>query len=210
MGTVAEFSVEGAEFALGRMFEGYPDVEVEVERIVPTDESVIPYVWVRNVDPGAVEHVARVHPAIREIEVVDSTDATHLCRMAWEPEYSGVLSVLTELDVTLLSAVGTASSWRIEVRAGDPGEIAALQAYWRDGGVPVTLVRLSAITPIETGTELTDAQREALALAHERGYFETPRRVTQADLAAELGISRQALGSRIRRGLDALLAQVLP
>ena len=47
--------------------------------------------------------------------------------------------------------------------------------------------------------DVTDPQREALKLAYEYGYFNTPREATLAEIAEELGISQQALGSRLRR-----------
>nr|WP_255473553.1 helix-turn-helix domain-containing protein [Halogeometricum sp. CBA1124] len=53
---------------------------------------------------------------------------------------------------------------------------------------------------------MTDLQRETLALAIRRGYFEVPRSATLSDLAAELGVSKQAVSERLRRAL-ALLAR---
>ena len=57
---------------------------------------------------------------------------------------------------------------------------------------------------------LTEPQREALVAAHEAGYFDTDRGATLAEIAPGLGISRQALAGRLRRGhrqlIDATLA----
>jgi len=53
---------------------------------------------------------------------------------------------------------------------------------------------------------LTSEQREALKLAYEEGYYDDPRGTDQAALADSLGISRQALSARLRRGYRALLA----
>ncbi|AEH36174.1 helix-turn-helix domain-containing protein [Halopiger xanaduensis] len=50
------------------------------------------------------------------------------------------------------------------------------------------------------------AQLEALELAYERGYFDEPRRATLEDLAAGVGITRQSLAGRLRRGHRNLLA----
>jgi len=63
--------------------------------------------------------------------------------------------------------------------------------------IPVTLAELHALTPVETETEaaLTDTQQEALVLAYERGYFESPHEVTMEELGDELGISQQAIAS---------------
>ena len=70
---------------------------------------------------------------------------------------------------------------------------------------------MHALAPVETETEaaLTDTQLEALALAYERGYFEFPREVTLEALGEELGISRQAVGSRIRGGINHVLGSTL-
>ena len=57
--------------------------------------------------------------------------------------------------------------------------------------------------------ELTDKQREALELAYAEGYFERPRRTNQAELADELGISKQALSCRLARAEEALFGQLL-
>lgn len=40
----------------------------------------------------------------------------------------------------------------------------------------------------------------------DRGYFDEPRRATLDDLASELGITRQSLAGRLRRGHRNLLA----
>jgi predicted DNA binding protein len=75
----------------------------------------------------------------------------------------------------------------------------------------VALTALHALTPVESTPEatLTDAQHEALVLAYERGYFDSPRGVTLAELGAELGVSQQAVGARLRRGIRRTLARTL-
>jgi predicted DNA binding protein len=46
-------------------------------------------------------------------------------------------------------------------------------------------------------------------LALRRGYFATPSEVELADLADDLGISRQAVSNRIRRANEKILHKVL-
>jgi len=46
-------------------------------------------------------------------------------------------------------------------------------------------------------------------LAYERGYFNLPRDVTMEELGEELGISQQAVASRLRRGIRNILAGTL-
>jgi predicted DNA binding protein len=49
-----------------------------------------------------------------------------------------------------------------------------------------------------------------LVLAYERGYFESPHEVTMEELGDELGISQQAIASRLRRGMKQILGNTLP
>jgi predicted HTH transcriptional regulator len=56
---------------------------------------------------------------------------------------------------------------------------------------------------------LTDSQQTALRLAAARGYYSVPRDVTAEDLAAELGITHQALSERLRRGHGSLVDHLL-
>ena len=55
------------------------------------------------------------------------------------------------------------------------------------------------------GQTLSPKQREALVVARDRGYFEVPRRATLSDLAAELGVSQQAISERLRRGTNKVM-----
>lgn len=74
-------------------------------------------------------------------------------------------------------------------------------------------VRLESLYREEEGGQprfgLTEPQREALVRAYEAGYFDTDRAVTLSDVAADLGISRQALSGRLRRAHRQLVAATL-
>lgn len=56
---------------------------------------------------------------------------------------------------------------------------------------------------------LTDRQAGALVSAYERGHYDTPRRTTLGELAAELGVSRQAVSTLLRRGHRRLVESTL-
>jgi len=79
--------------------------------------------------------------------------------------------------------------------------------------VGVTLQRVHQLrdegdAPVATRWNVTPAQEAALRAALEAGYFEVPRAVTAAEVAAELDIGKSAFLERLRRGQGALLAQV--
>jgi predicted DNA binding protein len=61
----------------------------------------------------------------------------------------------------------------------------------------------------DDGSSLTDSQREALLLAYERGYYDSPRTTNLSDLGEFLGISRQAVSNRLKRGTRQLIEETL-
>lgn len=212
MATEATFTIPTREFPLGSVFEQYPDVEVELERLIPATDVVIPYVWVRGATiDDDVEDAFADHPGVRRLELVDVVEDEYLLKVEWALSYEGVLSTLAETDLPLVSAVGTATQWTFDVRGDDRGDVAAFQQRCRELDISISLERLHALTPVESEAEtaLTDAQQEALVLAMERGYFESPREATLEELGAELAISDQAVAARIRRGTSSVLERTL-
>jgi len=212
MATEATFTVPSDQFPLGTVFEQLPGVTVELERIIPSRDVVIPYFWVRGTEVDDVEGAFDEHPGVNDIRLVDSVADEYLLRGEWALDYDDVLTVLTETAVPLIEATGTSRQWTFDVRGDDRSDIADFQHRCRDLDIPVSLTELHALTPVETAAEagLTDTQQEALTLAYERGYFESPRAVTLDELGEELGISQQAVGSRLRGGTRHVLGETLP
>ena len=211
MATEATFAVPSDQFPLGTVFNQLPGVKVELERIIPKQEVVIPFFWVRGTDVDDVENAFDPHPGVREIRLVDSVENEHLLRVEWRLDYDDVLTVLTETEIPIINATGTNQQWTFEVRGEDQPDIAAFQQRCQELDITVTLTELCALTPVDTAAEagLTDTQQEALVLAYERGYFESPREVTLAELGEELGITQQAFGSRLRKGNKYVIGSTL-
>jgi len=210
MATKMEFTVPTAEFPLGSIFENVPGVTVELERLIPHETLMIPYFWVRGVETGDIEAAFESHPGVTDIRVVDSIDDEYLMRAEWVREYDGLLTALSEASLTVLSAIGTADGWRFEVRGDTQDAIAAFQTYYQEQDIPVDIATIHALLPIQGDSyELTETQREALVLAYERGYFDTPRESPLEEIAGELGITPQSLSSRLRRGHRRLISQTL-
>ncbi|MFD1564360.1 bacterio-opsin activator domain-containing protein [Haloarchaeobius amylolyticus] len=212
MATEATFTVPSDQFPLGTVFKQLPDVTVELERIIPAQDIVIPYFWVRGTVADDIEDAFTGHPGVADIRLVDSVADEYLLRVEWALEYSGVLSTLVETDIPLIKASGTNQQWTFEVRSDARSDLATFQQRCRDREIPITLTEIHALTPVETATEeaLTDTQQEALVLAYQRGYFESPREVTMEEIGNELGISQQAVASRLRRGIKHILGSTLP
>lgn len=211
MATEATVTVPSDEFPLGTIFAQFSDVTVELERLIPSQDVVIPYFWVRGTEVADIEAAFTGHPGVDRIKLVDSVENEYLLRVEWVLEYDDLLSILTETGIPLINATGTNEQWTFDIRGDSRSDIATFHSRCREVGIPITLTALHELTPMQTGTEqaLTDKQKEALGLAYERGYFESPRKVTMEDIGKELGISQQAVASRLRHGIKHTLEHTL-
>ncbi|MFW6449060.1 MAG: helix-turn-helix domain-containing protein [Halobacteriota archaeon] len=80
--------------------------------------------------------------------------------------------------------------------------------------IGVSIERIHPLGPEVSGSperrfDLTPAQEEALAVAHELGYFSVPRGATAGEVADRLGISKSAFLERLRRGQAGLVGQAV-
>lgn len=210
MAVVAEFAIDAMEFPLGRLFEDMSGITLELERVIPTDRSIIPYLWVRGAEVEDISALPDRLPDLEAIALVDQVADEYLLRLEWK-DSDGIVEAIIETEIVLLSGVGSADRWTFEVRGDDRDTVSKFQRYCREHDIPITLTGLHALSRLQGGEEydLTDAQREALELAYERGYFQVPREASLEEIAEELGITGQSLGSRLRRGMHRLIGSTL-
>jgi predicted DNA binding protein len=206
---VAEFTARIDDFPLGPALGATDTRRVELERVVPTDGGVLPFFWVWTDDPDAYVSAAAEHPAVESVTVLSRVDDGALCRARWQDDGTGLVAAIVTSGVTVLDTTTDGSRWRIRVRATDRDDVSALLAQCREADVEIELTRIAPESGPDEYDGLTEAQREILLLALESGYFEEPRAASLADLAAELGVSRQAVGTRLRRAHANLIERSL-
>lgn len=210
MATVMEFTSPAEEFPLGTVFENLPDVTVELERLIPDGTLIIPYFWVRGAKATDIEAAFETHAGVVSVDLIDEAGSEYLMRAEWDREYFGVLNALGEANIVVLSGVGTKNGWRFEVRGENRQVISDFRTLCHEHDIPIEITAVHALLPLGGDSyELTDTQREALVLAYERGYFDSPRAVSLDTIADELGITQQSLSSRLRRGHRRLIGGTL-
>lgn len=212
MVSIATFTLPADEFPLGRVFETYPDATLELDRVVPFNDTMMPCFWVSEPgdDLSGVLSVFEALPELRSAELLVDLGDRGLFRAEWHPDFLGIMAAIAASGVTVLSASGSRDGWRFELRETDADQLSAFTRYCTSHGIPATLSHLdqiSATGPDETG--LTAEQYEALRLAYREGYYDDPRGTDLAALADELGISRQAFAGRLRRAYRALVEDAL-
>ena len=209
MTVIADISVPAAAFPLGRVLDDLPEVEIELERIVPLREAIIPLFWISGDDPAVIETTLRDHPETEAVEQLTSADDETLFEVRWSPEINGVIGALVDTRAKILEASGTADTWDFRLRFSSHEELSAFNMALTENDVPVTLRHIYNPTVPEEESTLSAQQRDALLTAYRQGYFEVPRGTTLSELADTVEISDSALSQRLRRATGALVEHTL-
>ncbi|WP_267640688.1 helix-turn-helix domain-containing protein [Haloarchaeobius amylolyticus] len=206
MAIIAEVTIASDAFPLGQLTLEEPGMRIELERVVPTDDTVIPFFWAQGGDFEAFERRAGELESVDRLTVLDRLDDAVLYRVTWGEDVVSFVSVIADLGATILEAHGN-HKWLFRLRFRDHGDLSAFSSWCAENEVPFELRRLHSLADVQGQSYdfgLTDEQREALEIAVRLGYYKVPKRATLADVSAKLDISEQATGERLRRAMDKL------
>jgi predicted DNA binding protein len=210
--TIAEFRVPAENFALSATLAAL-DVSFEAERVTAYDtDRVLPLLWATGSreDLGALGDRLRADPSVEAVELVAGLEDEQLYRMEWVRDVRFVVHILVEEDAAILGASGSREYWQFRALFPDRAAVSATHDFCERWDLGVTLDSIYEMNAERHGRfGLTRAQSEALVIALARGYFDVPRAATMDDLAAELGISRQAVSERLRRAHRRLIRSTM-
>jgi predicted DNA binding protein len=210
MSLFGEFHVPAKAFALHETLRVMPELIVEIERVVATDEILTPYFWASGVDRGEFEQAVGSDPTVRDVQYIDDYDRSMLYRARWTEKVESLVYAYTEVGVTILDASAQRDEWELRMRFNDRDGLDQFQSYCSDYDIPYRLTQLFARAhPRGVGQYgLTEKQHEALVTAWEMGYFSSSS-VSLEDIADRLGITQQSLSERLYRGHEALISNTL-
>ncbi len=209
MTVIAEITVPAEAFVLGGLLEEESAVRVELERIVPLQEAIIPLFWVSGGDATVTEKQLHDQSQVEAVDVLAVIDDRVLYEVRWSDDVNGLVQALVESRAKILKASGTDGVWDLRLRFLSHGDLSAFNVALTERQIPVTLRRIyNPIQPAEKPM-LSREQRETLLTAYRQGYFNVPRRTTLTSLASAEGVSDSALSQRLRRGLNTLIEQTL-
>lgn len=209
MSVIVEFTIESEDFSLGQALSGVSrSMHIELERIVPAGD-LMPYIWVTGDDHDAFRKTLRATPVIQAIHELDRIGESRLYRLEWAEVPTGLGMGIAQSDAVILEAQAN-DVWRFRLRFDDNRKLSMFHNYIVEHELPIRIERTYTLTEKignRSQFNLTQGQREALVLALQRGYFDSPRKVTLATLAEELDISKQALSQRVRRATEKVLRE---
>lgn len=211
MSVVVELRIPSADFELGQILHVEGVTSIEVETLVPVGEASVPLIWIHNATRDAFLETINAHPSVRDAREVDVFEDRTLFTLDWDANEDHLFCGVHESDGQLLSAIGTAESWDFELRFPSHDELSMFTAHCQDAQISLEVLRMYNPTAPDTGPwyGLSEPQYEALTLAVRLGYYDIPRGCTTNELAAELGISDQAVTERLRRAIVSLVTHTL-
>ncbi|ELY45436.1 helix-turn-helix domain-containing protein [Natronorubrum tibetense] len=204
MSVITEIRVPSDDFELGQILSLEQASAIELETLVPSGDATVPLFWVYEPVEGSFLDTVERYPAVNSVTEMDVFDDRTLFRMDWDATQDYLFECILEHDGQILSATGSPEGWNFEIRFSDREGLSQCQDCCENAHISLKLTRIYNPTDPEAGPwyGLSEPQREALTLAVRMGYYDIPRGCTTAELAAELGISDQAVTERLRRAIS--------
>jgi hypothetical protein len=211
MSVIVELSIPDEEFLLGRVLADPPGMRIELERIVPTVDAVIPFLWVRGEDHESFERRVGERDAIGSFQALDRPGEWVLYRTEWADEPFSLLAIINESRGVILEGIGN-DGWTFRLRFPNHDALSTFYNHCMEQDINIHIDRSYTLTEkTEFGHQfgLSRQQREALILAFRTGYFDSPSQTSLAAIAEKFDISEQAVSDRIRRGNRKILREAL-
>lgn len=212
MAITANVYVEHPDLALSDTIEAVPEATLRVVSDAGTDPRHDRYFFaVETADRARFESVLRDDHTVEEWSVVSPGEDERVYAIRYADRAMLFTPKITEVDGRTLDARSRDGGWVLRLRLPDRKALYDLWEYARENDATFDIRQLYRVGDGTTDRifGLTDAQREALVAAYNRGYFKEPREASLSDLAEALDISPTAAGGRLRRGMDRLVGATL-
>lgn len=213
MSVLCEIFVPADEFVLADSLTSTPEIRIEIKRVVAGTEDVTPYFWAYGDELESFDSSLRSDSSITNMIILEEDEADErFYRVNWEKNDPNLLTAISDAKATILEAVSDdGHRWELKMLFPERESVTEFHDYCVENDIAFDLERVyQPENPQETAQYgVTEDQLEALEAAFRGGYFGVPRDETLAEVADRVGISRNALSTRLRRGQRNLLANTL-
>ena len=211
MSLIAIVQIAHHDLALSPTIRECSGVAIHVMPHAGTDpETGLFLFFVENTHESFEAALTRDH-TVSEWTLVAESEAGSVYRMRHPSEAKLVSPKTLELGGLMLKAASNQTGWTVRLQFPDHEALSHLWESCKNENISFDLRRVyrqQEWTNPEP-SPLTDAQRDALIVAYEEGYFEEPRDISLEELSDILDLSPTAVGGRIRRGMAELVATML-
>lgn len=213
MSLIAEFRLTSPRLPLTESVSVVPDMRLRVEQAIAKDpEQPILFVWANGDDFEAFETALDSDSTVENPTQLEDAGDRRLYRIQIS-EQADIVMYPADLEVGASRLAVTASARGIDVRMRFPDRdsLRRFRDICAERDITLSLRRLyegsDSFDHDQYG--LSSKQRQALRKASTNGYYRVPREIGLDELADELGVSRQAVSERLRRGSDVLIQNTL-
>ncbi|AFO58941.1 MULTISPECIES: helix-turn-helix domain-containing protein [unclassified Natrinema] len=210
MGFIAAVHLVHDELPLVPTIARCADATLRYEYGATTKKHCFRFVSAFGDERAALESAMAADPTVSNPTRVATFENRAVYRVAVDSDLEIVPDRCIEDGLFVFTVTSDDGGWLARVHLPDRGALAAFRTHCRDRGISFRVTQLYDSSATDDRTySLTERQHEILTMAYYAGYFEVPRRATQDDLAARLGISDSAVSQRIRRAVSELIATTL-
>lgn len=211
MSTIVEFSIPAGEFALSETLDQLSEMVFRIDRVVARDtDHVMPFVWASEGDFETLTTALEGDSSVANVKLLANLEEERLYQMEWVDKSQIIGYMLLEENATVQRATAHDEQWTLRVLFPEREGISTTSQYAKEQGFALNVSRIYDVDRAQrVRYELTEDQRNALAMALKHGYYEVPRETDQSTLADNLSISHQALSERLRRGTEGIIREVL-
>ncbi len=189
---------------LVRTLEDAPGAAVELEYAA----DGWTFVAVTADDPDRFERALRADPSVEGVELVSSEADRRVYRVPGDRSPP----VATDLDTGVFVETCTldCDGWHLRVRLAERDALTGFVGDCREAGFAPEVRRLAEVSgDAVPGTGMSGPQAALLCEAYDRGYFDVPRSISQAELADGMDISSSGVSKRLRRATETLVASTV-
>jgi len=221
MTTVVELEIPAPRLGFARTFDRVSTFEFQIGGLVG---GSAPLVWTNGPDHETIAQALEADPSVDVIasvaedggrsatadEATTGRNDRWLFRLEFGDGVKLFEEIVTENGGAILTARGADGRWVVKLLFHGRESVSTCHELLEQYEFQAVVTRISGVDDLDRAqTPLTETQYETICKAHELGYFDVPRGVTLKELAAELGISHQALSERLRRSHAALVSAEL-
>ncbi|MFA9503922.1 helix-turn-helix domain-containing protein [Natrinema thermotolerans] len=192
-----------ADAWIGRISRDYPDARFRVLAATATDGTGAARLEVLGTAADRICEAFRADDSVTDLTVLET--ACHRRRLQLETTSPVVLTAIQSSGVPLRTPFEI-SDGRMALETTIPQEqLSRLGESLTDSGITYSLERVQPEADSES--LLTDRQQWLLYEAIDRGYYDTPRRITLVELADELDIAKSTCSETLHRLEERVLKQ---
>lgn len=187
---------------VGHLTREYPEARVRILAAIAADEGGVGLAELAASDLDGVLATVLGHPSVVDLDLLERGDGEALVQFRTSEPLLLVAARGSGLPLELPFEVQDGEATWSVVASSDT--LSALGDQLDLVGIDYTVESVSQAVEVPEGV-LTERQRWLVETAIERGYYDTPRRISLTELADEVGLAKSSASETLHRAEERLI-----